>query len=73
MIRSRQRNRFDKTRSDKNWSIYKAQRNFCTKLFRKTKKDYFSKANPNIYRTMKAFGELLDRIYQTKETFLTAE
>ena len=46
MTRSRLKNRFNKTRSDENWSLYKAQRNFCTKLLRKTKKDYLSIVNP---------------------------
>ena len=63
MIRSRLKNRFNKTRSDENWSIYKTQRNFCTKLLRKTKKRLFFKG--------KSKGELLSRISQTKETSLT--
>ena len=73
MMRSAQKNPFEKTRSDKNWSIYKTQRNFCMKLFRKTEKDYFSNVNPNICGTMKALGKLLDCIYQIRATFLTKE
>ena len=60
MIRSRLKNRFDKTRSDENWTLYKIQRNFCAKLLRKTKKYYFWKVNPeltsdnkNFWRTIK--------------------
>ena len=39
MIRSRLKNPFDKTRSDENWSLYKTQREFCTKFFKKGKED----------------------------------
>ena len=39
MIRPRLTNHFKKTRFD-NWSLYKTERNFYTKLLRKTKKDY---------------------------------
>ena len=28
--------RFNKARSDENWSLYKTQSNFCTKLLKKT-------------------------------------
>ena len=64
MIRSRLKNRFNKTRSDENWSLYKTQSNFCTKFLRttKTKKDYFSKVNPklvsdnkNVWRNIKPY------------------
>ena len=39
MIRSRLKNRSNKTRSDKKWTLYETQKNFCMKLLRKTKKD----------------------------------
>ena len=71
MIRSRLKNRFHKTRSDENWLLYKTQRNLCTKLLRKTKKDYFSKLNPKLVLAIKTSGELLNPISQTKATFLT--
>ena len=71
MIRSKLKNRFHKTRSDKNWLLYKTQRNLYTKLLRKTKKDYFSKLNPKLVLAIKTSGELLNPISQTKATFLT--
>ena len=62
MMKSRLKKRFNKTRSDENLSLYKTQRNFCMKLLRKTKKDYFSKVNSklaldnkNFWRTMKPY------------------
>ena len=65
MIKSRPKNRFNKTKSVENWSLYKTQWNFCTKLLRKTKKYYFSKANQNLYPTIKTFSEVINRIPQT--------
>ena len=55
MIRSRLKNRFHQTKSDENWTLYKTQRNFCTKLLRKAKKDYFSKVNPKLASRNKNF------------------
>ena len=43
IIRSRMKNLYLKNKTDLNWSNYKKQRNFCTNLHRKTKKEYFSK------------------------------
>ena len=55
MIRSKLKNYFNKTTSDENWTIYKTQRNLCTKLLGKTKKDYFSKVNPKLVSDNKNF------------------
>ena len=33
---------YNKKRSYDNWDKYKKQRNFCVKLLRKTKQDYFN-------------------------------
>ena len=62
MIRYRLKNCFHKTRSNENWLLYKTQRKLCSKLWRKTKKDYFSKVDPklvsgnkNCWRTIKPY------------------
>ena len=62
MMRSRMKNWYLKNKIDLNWSNYKKQRNFCKNLFRKTKKEYFSKldiikiSDSKIFpKTMKAF------------------
>ena len=47
-IISKRKNRFNKTRSDENWSLYKTQRKFCTKLSKKKYGRLFlSFLNPN--------------------------
>ena len=43
MMRSGMKYLYLKNKTDLNWSHYKKQRNFCTNLLRKTKKEYFSK------------------------------
>ena len=43
LIRSRLKNRFNKTRSDEKGSLYKTQTNFCTILLRMTKKIIFQR------------------------------
>ena len=62
IMRSSLKNRFNKTRSDENWTLYKTQRNFCMILLTQTKIDYFSKVNAklvsvnkNSWRTIKPY------------------
>ena len=63
IIRSRQRICFNKTESDENWSLYKTQEP-CAK----------PKIKPKfIYDNKFIFGELFNRISQTKTTFLTKQ
>ena len=69
MIRSRLRNRFNKTTPDKNWTLYKTQKNLCTKLLRKTKKDNFSKVNPKLVSDNKNFWRTIKPYFSDKENF----
>ena len=69
MIRSRLKNRFNKTRSDENWTLYKTQRNFCTKLLRKTKKYYFSKGNPKLVSDNRNFWRTVKPYFSEKGNF----
>ena len=69
MIRSRLKNRFHKTRPDENWLLYKTQRNLCTKLLRKTKKDYFSKLNPKLVSGNKNFWRTIKPYFSDKGNF----
>ena len=43
MMCSRMKNLYLKNKTDLNWSNNKTQRNLCTNLLRKNKKEYFSK------------------------------
>ena len=69
MIKCRLKNRFHKIRSDENWLLYKTQRNLCTKLLRKTKKDYFSKLNPKLVSDNKTFWRNIKPCFSDKRNF----
>ena len=69
MIRSRLKNHFNKIRSDENWTLYKTQNNFCTKLLKKTKKDYFSKVNPKLVSDNKNFWRSIKPHFSDKGNF----
>ena len=68
-MRSRLKNRFNKARSDENWTLCKIQRNFCTKFLRKTKKDYFSKVNPKLVSDNKNFWGTIKPYFSDKGNF----
>ena len=46
MVRSRLRNKLNKKQTYSSKIAYKRQRNFCTSLLRKTKKEYYGNLNP---------------------------
>ena len=48
MIRSRLRNKFLKLKTDESRKDYKAQRNYCVSLLRKTKKNFYENLNPTL-------------------------
>ena len=59
ILRSKLRNIYNKEKSDESNKAYKRQRNLCTKLVRKAKKDFYGNLNPSlIYQIIKSFGIL---------------
>ena len=69
MIRSRLKSCCNKTRSDENKTNKKTQRNFCTKMLRKTKKYYFSKVNPKLVTDNKNFWRIIKSYFSNKGNF----
>ena len=59
MIRSRLKSHVNKTRSYEKWSLYKTEKNFCAKLLKKTKKDYFSNVNPRFVSDNKHLSQTI--------------
>ena len=53
---SRMKKLYLKNKTGLNWGNYKTQRNFCTNLLCKTKKEYFSKLDSIKLVTVKHFG-----------------
>ena len=47
MTRSKLRNKYNTQRSHENWQSYKKQRNFCVKMHKIAKRDYFSSLDIN--------------------------
>ena len=55
MLRSRLRNKHNKSRTAENWNNYRKQRNRCVKLFRQAKKDYYGKLDINLVTDNRKF------------------
>ena len=81
IIRSRLKNRFNKTISDENWTLYKTQN---TKLLRKTKKYYFLKVKPklvsdniNFWQTIKPYfsdkGNLSNKTMISEKDYIVSD
>ena len=66
MMRSRIKNLYSKNKTDLNWSNYKAQRNFCTNLLPKTKKEYFSKLDIIKINDCKKFWKTIKPFFSDK-------
>ena len=66
MMRSRMKNLSLKNKTNLNWSNYKTQRNFCTNLLRKTKKEYFSKLDIIKISDSKKFWKTIKPFFSDK-------
>ena len=58
MLRSRLKNRYNKNRSADNWDAFRRQRNFCVKLSRKVKRDFYNQLDISEVTDKKNFGRL---------------
>ena len=66
MTRSRLKNIYNKKRSYDNWDKYKKQRNFCMKLLRKTKQDYFNNIDIKSVSDNKKFWKTIKPYFSNK-------
>ena len=66
MMRSRLKKIYNKKRSYDNWDKYKKQRNFCVKLLRKTKQDYFSNTDVKSVSDTKKFWKTIKPYFSNK-------
>ena len=55
MKRSELKNKYNKDRKHKTWSLHNRQRNFCVTVVRKTKKNYFKHVKMEDMRNNKEF------------------
>ena len=68
MIRSRLKNRFNKTRSHENWSLYKTQKNFYI-IVEKDLKELFFEGKPKTYIGPKIFWRTIEPYFSGKGNF----
>ena len=66
MIRSKLRNKLNKEKSLSAKIAYNKQRNFCTSLLRRTKREYYSKLNPNDIIDNKKFWKTVKPFFSDK-------
>ena len=66
MNRSRLLNRYRKEKTEATRSAYKKQRNFCVKLLRKIKKDFYNKLNVKYITENKLFWKIVNLLLQIK-------
>ena len=66
MLRSHFLNIFNKEKTDSARNDYKKQRNICTNLFRKAKKDYYSNLNPSSVTDNKTFWKSVKPLFSEK-------
>ena len=66
MLRSKLRNVYLKTRTNKSKQLYNKQRNLCVTLFRKAKKDYFSTLDNRIVSDNRKFWKAVNPLFSEK-------
>ena len=66
MMRSRIKSLCLKNKTDLNWSNFKTQRDFCTNLLHKTKKEYFSKLDIIKISDSKKFWKTIKPFFSDK-------
>ena len=77
MLRSKLRNRYLKLKTEITYSEYKKQRNVCTSLLRKAKRDYFRNLDPSNVTDNKKFWRAIKPLFSektiTKENIILVE
>ena len=66
MRRSKLKNDYNKCRNYENWNNYKKQRNFCVKLLRKTKSEYFRNLDVKSLSDNKKFWKTIKPFFSNK-------
>ena len=64
MLRSQLKKKFNNDKSEENSKKYKQQRNYCVKLLRKTKMEYFQNMDVNKVNDNKMFWKTVKMIFK---------
>ena len=77
MLRSQLKGKFNNSKSEENSKKYKQQRNYCVKLLRKTKMEYFQNMDVNKVNDNKMFWKTVrtrfSNKFKTANTIILAE
>ena len=69
MTRSRLRDRYLKHPNVANRNAYKKHRNFCVRLFKKEKKNYYENLDINKFTEKKSFWKAIKHLFTKKQIF----
>ena len=70
MQRSKLKNEFNKCPSDENSRLYKQQRNYCTNLLAREKKNYFNNLDLKIFKDNKTFWQRVKPLFSDKKSVI---
>ena len=73
MTRSKLKNKYNKFPTEENKRLYKKQRNYCTNLTKKVKKDYYNNLDLNIFKDNKTFWKRIKPLFSDKQKNLQNE
>ena len=60
------KNRYNKNRTADNWDAFRRQRNFCVKLSRKVKRDFYNQLDISEVTDNKKFGRLSNLLFRIR-------
>ena len=66
MLRTRLKNRYNKNRTADSWDTFHRQRNFCDKLSRKAKRDFYNQHDISKVADNKNFGRLSNLLFRIR-------
>ena len=67
MFRSKLKNIYNKKKTLASYIAYKKQRNNCTNLFRKAKRDFYNNLNPSLISDNKKFWKTVKPFFSDKK------
>ena len=66
MYRAKLKGKFNKNPSEVNHTMYKRQRNYCSNLLKRVKKDYYNNLNMSIFKDNKTFWANIRPLFSDK-------
>ena len=73
MTRSKLKNKYNKSPTEENRRLYNKQRNYCSNLTKKVKRDYYNNLDLNIFKDNKTFWKSIKPLFSDKQRDLQQE